>query len=240
MKLNSTKVIGFLVASLAASAPIHAAISTLSFDAFATTSEGWQIGSAGVQPTRNSGPGQDGAPGFLSHFSDGSGANGRWLMFSNQSEWLGNYNAAGITSINLAADNATGSPLAVRIAFDGPGGWFYSAPQTITNSTAGADWTVLSFGLAPANFTYAAGSGGTANFASTMANVARFEIFGGTGLVTFAAGGDLLRADTSSNSIRIDNISAIPEPSAFALALAGLSLAAAARRHSSPASKGTL
>lgn len=237
MELMPAKLMGLLAASLATTAPVHGAISLLSSDAFATTSEGWQIGGAGIQPTWSNGTGQDGASGFLSHFSDGTSANGKWLMLSNQSEWLGNYTAAGVTAITLWADNAAGAPLGLRIGFDGPGGWFYSGPQTITNATGGSDWTRLSFNLAPADFTYAAGSGGTANFASTMAGVTRFEIFGGNG-VTYAAGGDLLRPDTSANTVRIDNIAAIPEPSVFALGLGGLAFAAAVRRRPSPASRG--
>ncbi|MCX6972129.1 MAG: hypothetical protein NTV93_18535 [Verrucomicrobia bacterium] len=57
------------------------------------------------------------------------------------------------------ADNRAGSPLAVRIAFNGLGGWFYSGAQTITNSTGGADWTLLSFSLDAGSFTYVSGSG---------------------------------------------------------------------------------
>ncbi len=150
-------------------------------------------------------------------------------MLSSQSEWLGNYTAAGVTAITLWADNAAGSPLGLRIAFDGPGGWFYSALQTITDSTGGADWTLLSFNLAPANFTYATGSGGTANFADTMAGVTRLEIFGGASSVIYK-GADLLEAGTSSNTVSVDNISAIPEPSAFAFVLAGLAFAVTTRR----------
>ena len=237
MRPGSPELIIFLAASLTAANPLHA-ISTLSLDAFATTSEGWQIGGAGVQPTWNGGTGQDGASGFLIHFSDAGGANGKWLMRSSLSEWLGNYTAAGVTGITLWADNAAGSPLGLRIAFDGPGGWFYSAPQTITNSTGGADWTPLTFNLAPVNFTHATGSGGTADFASTMGNVTRFEIFGGAGPVIFRGGGDLVEAGTSSNTVRVDNISAIPEPSALALGIAGFALAATTRRRSPTPSRG--
>ena len=46
MRPGSPKLIIFLASSLIAANPLHA-ISTLSLDAFATTSEGWQIGASG-------------------------------------------------------------------------------------------------------------------------------------------------------------------------------------------------
>lgn len=229
MKPSSTKLTTFLFITLASATPAYA-ISILSTDAFATTSEGWQIGGAGAQPTWNSGAGHDGASGFLSHFSDCDLANSKWLMLSSEAEWLGNYAAAGVSAISLWADNSAGDPLGLRIAFDGPGGWFYSGLQTVTDSTGGADWTQLTYNLTAENFTYASGSGGTANFASTMAAVSRFEIFGGASAVLYRGGGDLLEAGTSSNTVRIDQITAVPEPSAIVFGLAGLLCATIARR----------
>jgi hypothetical protein len=193
-----------------------AAISLASQDTFATTSEGWAIGMAGTQPSRQAGPGFDGQPGFLSHFSDSSSSNGKWLMFTGDSDWLGNYTAVGVTGINFWADEQVGTSLNLRIAFFGPGGCFYSAGQTITNSTAGPDWTLLTFTLSAANFTYAPGSGGTGIFAGTMADVTRFEIFGGSGSITFH-GNNIIDAGPSTNTIGIDQITAVPEPSAIAL-----------------------
>src|SRR5205085_11345193 len=108
------------------------------------------------------------------------------LMFSSDADWQGNYTAADVTGINLWADEQVGTSLSLRIGFFGPGGWFYSTSgQTITNSTGGPDWTLLTFNLSAANFTYVPGSGGTAVFAATMAGVTRLEIFGGSGSITY-------------------------------------------------------
>jgi hypothetical protein len=42
--------------------------------------------------------------------------------------------------------------------------------------------------------------------------------------VSYRSGGDLLQAGTSSNTIFIDNITVIPEPSALSLLAVGLGL----------------
>lgn len=207
-----------------------AAISLTSVDSFSASSEGWGIGSNGTQPTRNAGAGFDGQAGFLNHFSDGSTANGRWLMWSEQTDWLGNYTSAGITGLTLEADNQAGTPLAMRIAFDGPGGWFYSGAQTVTNSTGGADWTLLSYTITSGSFTHVASSGGTGIFADTMSGVTRFEIFGGAGAIAYHSNGNTIEAGTSTNTLGIDNVTVVPEPSTLGLLLAGCSAAALIRR----------
>jgi hypothetical protein len=210
-----------LFAALAAAFALHlpatapALITTSSLDNFSDSAEGWRIGSAGVQPVRVASAGPDGQIGYLSHFSDGAGSNGKWLMWSDESKWQGDYLAAGVTGINLWANVSAGtSPVALRIAFDGPGGWFYSSAQNV-----GAGWASYSFDLISADFTYVAGSGGTGLFANTFSNVSRFEILAGAGAVGYRSGGDIVQAGASVNTILIDDIGAVPEPSTYALLL---------------------
>lgn len=193
------------------------AISTSSLDTFAATNEGWQIGGAGVQPTQVSGTGPDSQIGYLSHFSDGGGTQGKWLMWNDQPRWQGDYTAAGVTGISLAANVSSGSsPVSMRIAFDGPGGWFASSPVSV-----GGGWNTYSFSLIPAGFTHVAAGGGTGTFGDTMAAVTRFEVLSGTGAVGYRAGGDIVQVGNSTNTILIDSIAAVPEPSALALMAAG-------------------
>lgn len=193
------------------------AISTSSLDTFAATNEGWQIGGAGVQPTQVSGSGPDSQIGYLSHFSDGGGSQGKWLMWNDQTRWQGDYTAAGVTGISLAANVSSGSsPVSMRIAFDGPGGWFASSPVSVSGG-----WNTYSFSLTQAGFTHVAAGGGTGTFADTMAAVTRFEVLSGTGAVGYRAGADIVQAGNSTNTILIDNIAAVPEPSALALMAAG-------------------
>lgn len=191
---------------------VSADISLSSMDNFSSTSEGWFIGGVGVSPTRQAGNGQDGNPGYLSHFSDGGGSQGKWLMMTIQSDWLGNYTSAGVTAVSLWAGITAGSDLGVRIAFDGPGGWFYSNAQIVDTG-----WSQYTYQLTADQFTYASGSGGTASFSDTMSGVTRFEIFGGNGSVGYRASGDLLQAGTSISTLAIDNIQVVPEPSTLSL-----------------------
>jgi hypothetical protein len=212
--MNTRTLIPVVALALAAFCPPRtSAITTSSLDTFAASNEGWQIGGAGVQPVRVASAGPDTQIGYLSHFSDGGGANGKWLMWNDESKWLGSYTSAGVTGINLWANVSSGTtPVSMRIAFDGPGGWFYSSAQGVS-----AGWSEYLFLLAETNFTYATGSGGTTNFSSTMSGVTRFEILAGGGAVTYRGNGDLLQAGSSVNTILLDNIGAVPEPSTYAL-----------------------
>ncbi len=192
----------------------RADISLSSRDTFSATNEGWRIGNAGVQPTQVAAPGPDGQNGYLSHFSDGGGSNGKWLMWNDGTQWQGDYPAAGVTGIDLWANVDSGtSPVSMRIAFGGPGGWFASDAQSVTSG-----WNAYSFGLDAGGFSYVAGSGGTGTFADTIGGVSRFQVLAGNGSVGYKAGG-FLESGTSVNTILIDDISAVPEPGVLALGM---------------------
>lgn len=199
--------------TVVASPHAHALITTSSLDDFSTSTGGWKIGNAGIQPTRIAAAGPDSQIGYLSHLSDGGSANGKWLMWSDDGKWQGDYFSAGVTGISLWANVSAGSsPVSMRIAFDGPGGWFASSAQIV-----GAGWNNYAFTLAAANFTYISGSGGTGSFSNTLAGVTRFEILAGGGSVSYRGNGDIVQAGTSVNTVLIDNIGAVPEPSTYAL-----------------------
>lgn len=193
----------------------HALITTSSLDDFSASLEGWRIGGAGIQPARIAAAGPDLQTGYLSHLSDGGGANGKWLMWSDNGKWQGDYLSAGVTGISLWANVSAGSsPVSMRIAFVGPGGWFTSSAQSV-----GAGWANYTFALVSSNFTYIPSSGGTGLFSSTLAGVTRFEILAGSGSVSYRSSGDIVQAGNSVNTILVDNIGAVPEPSTYALVL---------------------
>ena len=201
---------------LALSVAISSASATITLSSrvdFALTSEGGSIGSGGVQPTRIASPGPDEDVGYISHYSDGGGANGKWLMWSDDTKWQGDYTAAGVTAISLHA-NLTGAttPANFRLAFNGPGGWFYSTSQSVV-----AGWNSYTFNLLAENFTFATGSPGDQSFANTLTDVTRFEILAGPGGVSYASNGNLLRAGTSVHTVALDDIRAVPEPTTFGL-----------------------
>lgn len=218
MKKRSLLIAAVFAAFAAVTSPsAHALITTSSLDDFSTSSEGWQIGGAGIQPVRVDAAGPDLQIGYLSHFSDGGGANGKWLMWSDNGKWQGDYLSAGVTGISLWANVSAGSsPVSMRIAFDGPGGWFASSAQSV-----GAGWANYAFALVSSNFTYIPSSGGTGLFSNTLAGVTRFEILAGSGSVSYRNNGDIVQAGNSVNTILVDNIGAVPEPSTYALMLMG-------------------
>jgi hypothetical protein len=213
------KVLVLILAVTASSIPLASGVvSMTSVDDFSASNESWQIGGAGIQPVRVASAGPDGLTGYLNHLSDGGSANGKWLMWTSHADWTGNYLSVGVTGISLWTNVSSGSsPVSLRVAFDGPGGWFYSSALSI-----GSGWNAQLFSLNSANFTYAAGSGGSGLYNDTFSGVTRFEILAGGGAVSYRAGGDLLQAGTSANTILVDNITAIPEPSALSLLAIGL------------------
>ncbi|MEO1585501.1 MAG: hypothetical protein AAFR96_13140 [Planctomycetota bacterium] len=213
------------IAGLAA--PTAGQISVGSADRFEADNEGWRVGNAGVNPTFNPDPSFDGQPGFLRHFSDGAGPNGKWLMWTQQPDWTGDYLSAGVDGISLWADGRTGDDIAFWLGFDGPGGWFFTLGQTIVTAD---EWQRFEFDLDPNGLIYADGSGGTGNASDTLSDVSRFEIFAGFGPVTYAPRGDLLRAGTSNNVIWFDSIVAVPTPASAGVLLAGAFAACRRRR----------
>ncbi len=195
---------------LVLSTTASAQISLDSIDTFDSDNEGWRVGDAGTAPTFNGDNSFDGQPGFLRHFSDGGGPNGKWLMLSQEFDWTGDYVDASVTGISLWADGRTGVDLPFWLGFNGPGGWFFTAAQTITTED---DWERFVFDVSPESLSHLAASGGTGNAVDTMSEVSRFEIFAGPGPVSFGVNGNLLRAGESNNVVWLDNIAAIPEPS---------------------------
>ena len=211
----------WLILNLLGLASASALVTPSSRDDFSSSSAGWRIGSAGIQPARVAAAGPDGQIGYLSHLSDGGGTNGKWLMWSDESPWQGDYLSAGVTAISLWANVTAGiSPVVMRLAFDGPGGWFHSPAQAVA-----AGWASYDFPLIPANFTHVAASGGSGLFTDTFSGVTRLEILAGAGTVSYRSGGDIVQAGNSVNTILLDNISAVPEPSTCALLFTGAAFA---------------
>ncbi len=201
--------------------PAAEAISLGSIDTFDTDTEGWEIAGRGADPTFDPGVSFNGQPGFLTHFSDNSGQNSKWLMLSDESDWTGDYISAGVGSISLWMDGVSGDadPI-VWLGFDGPGGWFFTPGQRLIIDD---DWKRFEFEVTPDSLIHSAASGGTGVAADTMGAVTQFEVFAGPAPVTFKGGGDLLEGGRSTSVINLDNIAAqaVPEPTASAILLFG-------------------
>ena len=185
------------------------------------TADDWVEGGASPNPpTHNSGTGPDGAAGHLQNAADGAGSGGRLLMWNDDNRWQGNYITAGVPGINFAADNRSGNgtQMNLRIGMFGGGGWFVSNAVALAD---GSGWTDISYDLS--SLTHVAAGGGTGVLNDTLTSVTRFEILSAAGTPSFGSGGNLLQGDNLVGDLRIDNITAVPEPGMIGLlAIAGL------------------
>lgn len=160
--------------------------------------------------------------GFLSDSSNGNNAGGRVQLW-NTDQWTGDYLGQGILSLSMDAINlsgAGGEPLHFRVAFNGPGGWFVSDPQTVVPQTG---WQSLLFDLSLTGLSYA--GGGNTAYGSTMSSVNRMQIISLQEGGPFSVGGNSgLRGELVNASWGLDNIRAgvaIPEPANLMMALLG-------------------
>jgi hypothetical protein len=137
----------------------------------------------------------------------GSGPGGKLLIF-NTSSWTGNYTAAGITGIAANMRNTGTNTLSFRLAFNGPGGWFVTPASPVAAFTG---WVQMEFDIRPTSLLNLEGS----DAAATMAAVSQMRILHSSA-VDF-------RGAQVSGSFLVDDIEAIPEPSAWMIAaMAGI------------------
>ncbi|MEP6699126.1 MAG: PEP-CTERM sorting domain-containing protein [Verrucomicrobiota bacterium] len=146
---------------------------------------------------------------FLRITSDGSGSGGKLTVW-NREQWLGNYIAAGVTSIEVDLRNSSAVALTIRLAFKtGPGNaasGFLSLPM---NLAVGSGWQHFSISLDPANLIPVGNPGPWSTF---FIGEVRFIHAPGTGS---------LSGTPVIGQLDLDNIRAVPEPTAFALLAIG-------------------
>jgi len=193
---------------------------------------GWvQGGSSATPPAHNIGLGPDGSAG---HLEVVSGALGQpRLLFWNQTQWTGDYTSAGVSRIRLFADNRSsagaggGADINLRLALRGPSNdWYVTDAVPLAD---GSGWTSLLFDLDPTSLTSAAGPNNGA--AAALASVERLELLSALNVPGTGNSPGVLQGDLLTASLRIDNITAIPEPSSMAmLTLTALSGAVVRRR----------
>ena len=184
--------------------------------------EGWLEGGNSVtSPFQQLTGGPDGS-GYLNDFSAGVSQGARVQLW-NTDQWTGNYVGQSIQIISMDAINlsgAGGEDLHFRVAFNGPGGWFVSEPQTILPETG---WQSLVFDISIGGLVHA--GGGTAAYDSTMSEVNRMQIISLESGGAFVFGGNSgLRGELVAATWGLDNIQAggaIPEPSSMGLLLLG-------------------
>ena len=140
----------------------------------------------------------------------------------NRSQWLGNYLATGVTAIEMDLRNLGKVDLTIRLGFKDaaePGASGYLS-QGFTLA-AGGDWQHVIFLIDPATMT-------------AVGSPDAFNTFFADGLqearIINELGTDSLYGDAVTGQLGVDNIHAVPEPSATVLAGVGLLAFIAARR----------
>lgn len=151
---------------------------------------------------------------YLTVTADGSGQGGKLATY-NTSDWLGNYQSSGVTSISMMLKNFNDVPLEMRIVlFDGVthARWTSTTPAILAPNSG---WTFATFSLAEADLTRVQG---TSDYQGVINNVERLMIRHDA--TNPSAGGT-----TITGEMGIDNIQAVPEPATIAaLALGTLTL----------------
>jgi hypothetical protein len=171
---------------------------------------GWTSGPANpVQPTVVSSGGPAGAgDAYLSILSNGGSGVGSRLVGINAAQWTGNYAAAGVTGISMHVANFGTTNLQLRLVF-------YD-DDFVTSAVAlpaGSGWTAVRFSFNPA----------------AIRNFSDLRLFHGSANSASFPGPPVLA------QLGVDNITAIPEPAAWATLGLGLVLLAARRLRSAAA-----
>lgn len=202
------------LASMGLALPAHA-LSLGMADTFEEGSDGgWSMGAASSIPAvvvNHGGP--DGAgDGYLSLVAIGGvSANSRMTVIAGP-QWAGSYTATGVNGITMDVRNSGSTDLDLRLRLEGPLGAFALSTGAV-HVPAGSGWVSISFPLAPGDLTGQA--------VATLANAQQLRLFHSS-TATFP--GEPIVA-----ALGVDNVTAVPEPAAAWLWLAGLAALAARR-----------
>jgi len=168
-------------------------------------SNGGIIGTTPVTNIPTGGPAGAGDR-YIQVTSDGSGSGGKLTVF-NRDQWLGDYPAAGVASIQVDLLNQSAVPLSIRMAFkNGPGN--VDAAGYLTQAMllpVGSGWQHFTISLNPANLIPV---GGPDPWATFFIGEVRF---------IHAPGTNSLSGVPVIGQLGIDNIHAVPEPATTAL-----------------------
>ena len=189
------------------------------------TTQFWGNGGAGAPPVENIDTGGPGGvnDNFMQITSIGGGGAGRFLVAFNQTQWIGNYIAAGVISIEMDLRNQSSVNLSIRLAFKETGN--FGSPGYLSSTAA-----ILAPGSGWQHFVF------TINIGSMIAigGPADFNTFFSTGngemRIINEVGTTNLNGDVIAAQLGVDNIHAVPEPSTSLIGALGLLVFVAAFR----------
>ncbi len=161
---------------------------------------GWTEGAVSPNPPTNQFSGGPAGVGdnYLRNISSGGGGPGSRLVMFNQTQWAGDYTAAGATGIELQMANFGATTLHMRIAIQGAGFTTWYASTTAVALPADGVWYSASFGLTTSDLTNV---GGLASLADVLLGVDTLRILS-------AAAGPASQGDAIAASLGVDNIQA--------------------------------
>ncbi|MEM9236822.1 MAG: hypothetical protein AAGB14_08590 [Verrucomicrobiota bacterium] len=199
------KIVKATFSLLAASTLSVQAVSLLQVETFDSPT-GWTSGNPNPNPPQINpvaGPGGIGDPGLLVSSSVGSSAGSRLVTF-NTTDWTGNYSGAGVTALSMDLRNTGSDDLFVRIAVNGPGGWFVTDSQEVGS---GLGYATFLFDITPVSLSPAQDRSSPLgnDVDATLASVTQARIL-------HNATGGLAIGAVANAELRIDNITAVPEP----------------------------
>jgi hypothetical protein len=176
----------------------------------------WVVGPASpIPPVNMASGGPAGASDrYLQLTSTGGNGPGSRLVSFNQSQWAGNFVSAGITSVEMDLINLGTTTLNLRFEVKSTtlAGLYAAYTADAFTLQPGSGWQHAVFTLLPATM--------VGDAANALVAVTEVRLFHGPAEEAPVVG-----------KLGVDNIAAVPEPSAALLGLAGLGvLAAAARR----------
>jgi len=202
----------FFAAFIAATSHTASAVTIGDVDTFSSGLAGWQKGQ--VNPTFlsvvNSGGPAGAGDAYMQSVADESGSFGRLTVF-NEAQWNSNFLASGVTAIRMDLLNSGTVPLQVRIALRNSvgAGFISSSPFPLD---VGGGWQSFEFPVTQAALT-SVGSPGS--YASFLESGFALRILHATSTAN-------LNGNPVVSTLGIDNITAVPEPSTYAMVLAGL------------------
>jgi hypothetical protein len=186
-------------------ATVRGAVTLGQIETFSAT-HAWNSGLPNPNPPAllaDSGPLGTGDTSLRVTSNGGSGAGGRLLVI-NESAWTGDYTGQGIVALAMHVRNGGTTPLSMRVAFNGPGGWFVTAATPVA---AFSGWNHLLFQIDAPSLTSSGGTDATL----TLAAVTEVRVLHNSTVNH--------RGAQLSSSFQVDNIRAIPEARATSLAL---------------------
>jgi hypothetical protein len=133
------------------------------------TTQGWVSGPLNPnQPSVFPGGFGGGNDLFLRVISNGGMGVGGKLVIMNSTQWTGDYIGTNITSISMRVRNSGANLLLLRLAFNGPSGFFCTATPVQLNT--GGTWQVITFPILAADLT------GTGSANATLSGVTEMRI----------------------------------------------------------------